>query len=97
MRGAADRGGEAARIVARRDRPGVARGVDFGDDANVGRLEPEGVGDDLGQHGAVALALRHRRDMHADPTERIERDGRGRLRAVLRPGLAPLFAASARW
>ncbi len=38
MRGAADRRGEPARIVAGRDRPGVARGIQLGDDADVGRL-----------------------------------------------------------
>ena len=91
MRHAADRRGETAGIIAGGDRPGIARGVQVSDDADVGRLEAERVSDDLRQHGAVALALRHRGDMHGDAAERIERDGRGRLRAILRPGLAPLL------
>ena len=61
---AADRRREAARIIAGRDRPGIARGVHVGDDADVGRLQPERIGDDLRHHRAMALALRDRRDMH---------------------------------
>ena len=64
MGGAADRGGEAARIIAGRDRPGVACGVELGDDADVGWLEAECVGNDLRQHRAMALTLRHRGDVH---------------------------------
>ena len=62
-----------------------------------GGLQAEHVGDDLRQHGAVALALRHRGDMHRHRAERVERHRRGRLRAVLRAGLAPLLPASAPW
>ena len=42
MRGAGDGGGEAAGIVARRDRPGVARRIEIGDDAHglQGQAEP---------------------------------------------------------
>ena len=32
-------------------------------------LKAEHVGDDLREHGAVALALRHRRDLHGDAAE----------------------------
>ena len=91
MRCTADRGGETAGIIAGGDRPGVAGGVEFGNDANVGGLQPERVGNDLREHRAVALALRRRGDMHRHATERIERNGRSRLRAVLRPSLAALL------
>ena len=36
----------------------------------------------------MALPLRHRGDVHGDATDRIDRDGRGGLGAVLRAGLA---------
>ena len=55
MRRAADRGREAAGIIAGGDRPGIARGIELGDDADVGRFQAERIGDDLRQHGAVAL------------------------------------------
>ena len=94
MRGAADGGGKAARIIARGNRPGVARGVHFSDDADIGRLEPEGVRDDLGEHGAMTLALRHRATCTVTPADRVERHGGGRLRAVL--GARPCAARQRR-
>ena len=84
MRSATDRGGKAARVIAGGDRPGVARGVQFGDDADVLRRQPEGLCHDLRQHRAVALALRRGCHMNADRAERIERDGRRCVRAVFR-------------
>ena len=53
-------------------------------------VEAEDVGDDLRQHGAMALPLRHRGDVNGDAADRIEAYGRGGLRAVLRPRLAAL-------
>ena len=91
MRHAADGGGETAGIIAGGDRPGIARGVQLSDNANVGRLQAERVGDNLCQHGAVTLALRHRGNMHRDAAKRIKRHRRGCLRAILRTGLAALF------
>ena len=73
MRGAGDRGGETAGIIAGGDRPGVLGGIDLGDDTNSAGSKPELVGDDLREHGAVPLALRDRGDMHADRAERIDR------------------------
>src|SRR5579875_506976 len=54
---AAGRGGKAAGIVARRDRPSIARGVEFRNDADFRRLEAQLVGYDLRQYRAMALTL----------------------------------------
>ena len=90
-------GGEAAGVIARGDRPGVLGGVDLGVDADSLGREAEHVGDDLRQHGAMALPLRHRGDVHGHAADRIERD-RSRSparRSSARPcGARP---ASARW
>ncbi len=90
FRRAGDGGGEPAGIIARRDRPGILRGIELGDDADVRRREAENIGHDLRQHRAMALPLRHRGDVHGDRADRIERDRRGRLSAVLGSGLAAL-------
>ena len=88
--GAGDGRRETAGVVAGRDRPGVLGGIDFGIDPDVGGLQPEHVGHDLRQNGAMALPLRHRGDVNRYAPDRIDRDRRGGLGAVLRPGLAAL-------
>ena len=50
-------------------------------------LEPKLVGDDLRQHGLVALPLHRHVGGHRDRAERIDVDGDHRDRAVLRTGL----------
>src|SRR5262249_24975005 len=64
MRDAANRGGETAGVITGRNRPCVLCGVELGDHANVGRLKAESVGDNLRQHRAMALTLRHRGNLH---------------------------------
>ena len=66
MRGAADRGCEPTGVVAGGDRPSIARGIDLADGANVIRRKAERIGDNLCQHGAVALPLRCRSGVNAD-------------------------------
>ena len=60
MRGAGHRAREAARIISGRDRPGVLLRVVFEIDCNPLRIEAERIAHDLGERGAVALALRQR-------------------------------------
>ena len=86
--GAGDRGREAAGIIPRGDRPGVLGGIHVGDDADVLRLQAKRVGDDLCQHGAMALALRDRGDLHRDGAERIE--------AIVAVDCAPFFGPARR-
>ena len=87
---ARDRCGKPAGVVARCDRPCVFRSVDLGVDADILRPQTEHVGNHLRENRAMALPLRDRCDMDAHTTDRIERDGRRRLCAVLRACLAPL-------
>ena len=58
MRRAGHGAGEAARIVAGRDRPGVLLRVVFEVDRHIFRFEAERCAHDLREHRAVALALR---------------------------------------
>ena len=90
LRHAGDRGREAARIIARRDRPGVLGGVEIGHDPNLVGGKAEHLGHHLRQNGAVTLSLRDGGDLDRDGADGIEGDRGGRLRAVLRAGLCPL-------
>ena len=86
---------EAAGIGARRDRPRVLGGVDFQHDVDVVGLQAELVGDDLRQHGVVALPLHRDIGGHRHRAERIDIDRDHRNRAVLRPGLLARLGRSA--
>ena len=79
---------EPRRVVAGRDRPGGRRGVELGEDGDVLGGAAELVGDDLGTHRAVPLALRRRPQPDGDSPEGVDRD-RGTLgvpRLRQRPG-----------
>ena len=52
---------------------------------DVVEFHPQHVGDDLGEDGAMPLALRHRGDVRRDRSDRIDGDRRACRRAVLRP------------
>ena len=78
--------GEAARIGARRDRPLIFRGVEFQHHFDVVRRQPKLVGDDLRQHGLMALALDGDIGGDGDGAERIDVDARHRDGAVFRAG-----------
>ena len=54
---------ESAGIIARRDRPTVLRGVHFGDNPDILRLQSERIRDHLRKHGPMALSLRRRGDL----------------------------------
>ena len=86
MRRTGDRAGKAARIIAGGDRPGVLGRYRARSRPGSRPGQAENVGDHLGRDGAVALALRRRVDDRRDAAERVERDGRCRLRAVLGAG-----------
>ena len=88
MRGARDRAGETARVVAGRDRPRVLLGVVLHVHRDVVKLHPQHVGDDLGEDGAMPLALRHRGDVRRDRPDRIDGDRRACRRAVFGPARA---------
>ncbi len=64
----------------------VPAGIEGERDLDVVRDEPEPVGDDLRQHGLVALALHGDVGGHRDRAERIDVDGDHGHRAVLGPG-----------
>ncbi len=87
MRG--DRGArrEAAGIGAGGDRPLVLGGVHLQHDVDVVGPQAELVGDDLRQHGLVALPLHGDVGGHRHRAERIDVDRDHRDRAVLRAGL----------
>ena len=78
---------EAAGVGAGGDRPLVLRGVHLQRHVDVVGRKPQLVGDDLRQHGLVALTLHGDVGGHRHCAERIDVDGHHRDRAVLRAGL----------
>ena len=93
MGGAADGGGEPAGIIAGRDRPRVPRGIDFGDDANVLRRQPECLGEsETTPCDDPGLVVRTR---HGLTAERIQRYRRRRCAPFFGPALAGARPASA--
>ena len=91
VRGARDRAGEAAGVVPGRNGPGVLLGVELHVDSDVVEPYAEGVGNDLGEDGAVTLALRHRIGLHGNRSDWIDGDGGACRRSVLRTGSCPLL------
>ena len=96
MRRPGNRSGKSARIIPRRDRPGIAGGIERRLDPHRPRVEPERPRHDLGDDRAVPLTLRQRVDHRRHPAERIERDRRHRLRPAFRPGGAALVGGQRR-
>ena len=80
----------AAPAVAGRDRPRVLLGVVLHVHRDVVEFHPQHAGDDLGEDGAMPLALRHRGDVRRDRSDRINGDRRACRRAVLRSDPRPL-------
>ena len=91
MRRAGHGAREATRIVAGRDRPGVLLRVVFEVDRDVLRFEAERFADHLGEHRAVALALRQRFGGDGDAAQGVHRHRGVGDGAVLGPGGATLF------
>src|SRR5215469_7656190 len=90
MGSAGDGWSKTARIVARSDRPCVFLRIEFEVHANLLRLEPKHVGDHLAESGAMALPLRGRGGMDADPADWVDRNRGRSMGAVLRARLATL-------
>ena len=82
---AGDRAGEAARVIAGSDRPGVLAGVERGLDPDRRRAQPEHIGDDLGRDGSVPLALRQQSMM----TETPPSGSNATVAAACAPSLGP--------
>ena len=72
--GARDRTGEAAGVAPGRDGPGVLLGVELCVHGDIVEPHTQHVGDDLGEHGAVALSLGDGIRLHRDRADGVDGD-----------------------
>ena len=86
-----DRAGETAGVVPGRDGPGVFLGVELHVHGDVVEPRPQHVGDDLGEHGTVALALRDGIGPHCDRADGVDGHGGACRGPVLGSGPLPLL------